>query len=178
MPHTRFVDMVSSPQFNATLAPIEPLEEPPPVKDLWDIPGEENRHSPIPVEVITVEEKSPKGKGKKKSGRGNREGVIMTSALERSPFEDEFAAATPVKPDLARGAYGSAILLDGGATRWDQGAGTPVRIEESGGRALARARHAMYDNHRLADGRFMWILPVSLLTIYSLQGIDIIYCQA
>jgi len=36
---------------------------------------------------------------------------------------------------------------------------TPVKIEESGGKGLETAQHALYGTHRVAEARFMWILP-------------------
>src|SRR5260221_192532 len=74
------------------------------------------------------------------------------------------AGGTALKPPLSRD-FGSAILLDSGADR--KSGGNYVSVQESGGKGLADARQAMYGSHRLAQDRFMWILPVSKLSYSS-----------
>lgn len=80
-----------------------------------------------------------------------------------------FTTTTKFDPTKMTGSrdFGSAILLDGGVDRKNAAA---VRIEESGGKGIEAASHALFGVHRVADQRFMWTAPVRTIAYYSLAN--------
>ncbi|KAF8338794.1 uncharacterized protein EI90DRAFT_2908495 [Cantharellus anzutake] len=64
-----------------------------------------------------------------------------------SAWNDPTPARSSTIKSYSRG-FGSTVPLD-----------HDDRIQESGGKGLSDAHHAMYGSHRLAQDRFMWILP-------------------